>query len=73
MDYTRYAKAIEKAVNNIVIKMEKSEIGLDEIWIETSIPEDLIIEVIENHPVEFPSVLKLITSRKGIIWKRKDN
>ncbi len=72
MDYSRYVKAIEKAVNNITTKMEKTEIGIDEIWIETSIPEDLIVEIIEKYDVQFPNSLTLVTSKKGIVWKRKD-
>ncbi|AEH50918.1 hypothetical protein [Pseudothermotoga thermarum] len=72
MDYARYIKAIERAVNNIATKMEKTEISIDEIWIETSIPEDLIVELIQNFPVEFPPNVTLITSKKGIVWKRKE-
>ncbi|MFN3283243.1 MAG: hypothetical protein ACK40Q_03300 [Pseudothermotoga sp.] len=72
MVYERYAKAIEKVLGDIV-QREHFDVDISEIWVETSIPQDLIVEIIENFPLQLPEALHSITSGEKIIWKRKDS
>lgn len=72
MVYERYAKAIEKVLTGIV-QREQYDVDISEIWVETSIPQDLIVEIIENFPLQLPEALHSITSGRNIIWKRKDS
>ncbi|MGJ8453754.1 hypothetical protein ACSFC1_00395 [Pseudothermotoga sp. U03pept] len=72
MLYERYAKAIEKVLGTI-IQRERYDVDVSEIWIETSIPQDLIIEILEKFPLQFPETLHSITLGERIVWKRKDS
>ncbi|WP_041081429.1 hypothetical protein [Thermotoga profunda] len=72
MVYERYAKAIEKVLGGIV-QREHYDVDISEIWIETSIPQDLIIEIIEKIPLQLPETLHSITLGDKILWKRKDS
>lgn len=53
-----YRKAIEKAIPEIPVK--DGVIDLNSIWVETSLPKDLIKEIIENGEIKFPKNIKKI-------------
>ncbi|MEJ5228805.1 MAG: hypothetical protein WHT65_02285 [Pseudothermotoga sp.] len=72
MVYERYAKAIEKVIGTIV-QRERYDVDISEIWIETSIPQDLIVEILEKFPLQLPETLHSITLGERTVWKRKDS
>lgn len=69
ISFERYIKAIEKVLNNMVEK-ERVNVDISELWIDTSIPEDLIVEIIKNYQLEYPEALESITYDGKTLWKR---
>ena len=67
MNWERYEKALSKILKDFVNKGYET-ISVEEIWIETSLPKDLIIELIQNRNVEFPEELTEITYKNEAIW-----
>lgn len=70
LDIEKYKKAIEKVVQRFADKGWE-EIKVEELWLETSLPIDLILEVIKSG-ISVPSEVKMITHRGNILWKRQD-
>lgn len=70
MDIEKYARAIEKCLVQMV-QREMSVVDVSEIWIDTSIPEDLIIEIIKTSQLNIPLEVQTITNAGKIIWARK--
>ncbi|HCZ06303.1 MAG: hypothetical protein PWP37_248 [Thermotogota bacterium] len=70
MDYVRYAKAVSTALTEI--KIEEPDIS--DIWIVTSIPEDLIRELFEKGMVDVPDNIRKIVDRRKhrTLYERKD-
>ena len=63
-----------KAIRNILMRFREREmkiVDIDEIWIESSIPEDLIIEIIRKGEVEIPEEIDEIRKGKNVIWRRE--
>ncbi len=59
MDFEKYKKAIEKVIQRFSDRGWE-EIKVEEIWFETSLPMDLILQVI-NMGVAIPADVKSIT------------
>jgi len=70
MDFEKYKKAIEKVIQRFSDK-GWDEIKVEELWFETSLPVDLILEVIEKGVV-IPDDVKLITHGGKVIWKKEE-
>ncbi|MGQ9855243.1 MAG: hypothetical protein ACUVQF_00710 [Fervidobacterium sp.] len=70
MDFEKYKKAIEKVIQRFSDRGWE-EIRVEEIWFETSLPMDLILQVI-NMGVTIPSDVKSITHGGKILWKREE-
>ena len=51
-DYSRYAEAVENVLKRIPVK--NGEVSIDAIHVETSLPYDLIEELIDEGMVELP-------------------
>jgi len=70
LDYNRYAKAISSAL----LKLEMEEPDLSDIWVFTSIPEDLIRELLEKGLVNIPDNVRRIKDnrRRRILYERKE-
>jgi len=70
LDYDRYAKAILSAL----LKLEMEEPDLSDIWVFTSIPEDLIRELLEKGLVNIPDNVRRIKDnrRRRILYERKE-
>ena len=63
-----------KAIRNVLMRFKDREMNvveIDEIWIETSIPKDFIIELIKNGEVEVPEGIDEIRKGKSVIWRRE--
>ncbi|HBT40193.1 MAG: Uncharacterized protein XD58_1194 [Thermotoga sp. 50_1627] len=70
MDVEKYVRAIEKSLTQMVLR-EMSSVDVSEIWIDTSIPVDLIVEILKTHQLKIPEELHSITNAGKIIWVRK--
>jgi len=70
LDYDRYAKAILSAL----LKLEMEEPDLSDIWVFTSIPEDLIRELLGKGLVNVPDNVRRIKDnrRRRILYERKE-
>jgi len=68
-----FAKAIESAIYKAPIR-ENNRIYLTDLWLITSLPEDLIKEAIVKHieDIDLPEDLECIydDKRNQIIWKK---
>ncbi|MFB6214533.1 MAG: hypothetical protein ABEI54_01565 [Candidatus Bipolaricaulia bacterium] len=67
--YARYAGAVEEALNRLAVK--NGVVKTRQIQLETSVPKDLIIEVLDREMVDFPDRIdEIIDSEEGKEWKR---
>ncbi|MFP4135622.1 MAG: hypothetical protein ACLFN7_02065 [Candidatus Acetothermia bacterium] len=68
-NYERYADAVEEALNRVAAK--NGTVRIRQIQLETSVPKDLILEVLNKKIVEFPDrVDKIVDSEGGKSWKK---
>ena len=68
-DYGRYAKASEEALDRLAAK--NGVVDMRQIQLETSVPKDLIIEVLDRDMVDFPERIgEIVDSEEGKNWKR---
>ena len=68
-NYERYACALEMALEAVAAK--NGVVKLRQIHLETSVPRDLIIEVLDGGMVEFPDrVDKIVDDKEGKTWKK---
>ncbi len=72
LDLSKYKKAIEKALPEIPV--ENGAITLEAIWLETALPEDLILEVLLSNELTLPPNVERIITRGGqVLLERKLN
>jgi len=69
VEYTRYAVALEKAMMKLV-ERGFNVIDVDELWLETSIPIDLIVEIVKKRQIKFPENLQVLRLQSQILWKK---
>ena len=70
LDLSKYKKAIEKAVPEIPV--ENGAITLEAIWLETALPEDLIIEILTMNELVLPPNVERVLTRNGqVLLERK--
>jgi len=68
-NYARYAGAIEEALERLAAK--NGIVDMRQIQLETSVPKDLIIEVLDRGIVDFPERIKqIVDNEEGKKWKR---
>ena len=68
-------ESFAKAIRNVLMRFRERDmrvIEIDEIWIETSIPKDFIIELIKKGEVEIPEGIDEIKRGKSVIWRREN-
>ncbi|MEN3043506.1 MAG: hypothetical protein ABDH59_09485 [Fervidobacterium sp.] len=70
LDIEKYRKALEKVIQRFSDRGWE-EIKLEEVWFETSIPIDILLEVF-NAGVNIPAEVKLITHKGNIVWKSEE-
>ncbi|SHH22524.1 hypothetical protein [Thermosipho atlanticus] len=65
--WERYEKAISNVLQNLANRgLEK--VSIEELWIETSLPKDLILETFKRGNVIIPEEIKEILDKENIIW-----
>lgn len=68
-NYARYAGAIEEALERLAAK--NGVVDTRQIQLETSVPKDLIIEVLDREMVDLPERIdEIVDSEEGKEWKR---
>lgn len=70
LDIEKYRKAVEKIIQRFADRGWE-EIKMEEVWFETSIPMDILIEAF-NAGVTIPPDVKLVTHKGNVIWKREE-
>jgi len=70
VDLEKYVRAIEKSLTQMVLR-EMNSADVSEIWIDTSIPVDLIVEILKTRQLKIPEELQAITNAGKTIWVRK--
>lgn len=68
LDIEKYRKAVEKIIHRFVDKGWE-DIKVEEIWLETSIPVDIILQAL-NAGVNIPNEVRVVTHKGNVIWKR---
>ncbi|PLV58668.1 hypothetical protein [Thermotoga sp. KOL6] len=69
MDKEKYVKGIEKALQRIAAR-DLKDIDVSEIWIETALPKDLILEILKESNLNVPPGIEIIKDGREILWKR---
>ncbi|MFB6290153.1 MAG: hypothetical protein ABEJ25_00260 [Candidatus Bipolaricaulia bacterium] len=68
-NYSRYAGAIEEAL--VRLDAKNGVVNIRQIYLETSVPRDLIIEVLNRGIVDFPERIdEIVDNEEGKNWKR---
>lgn len=70
LDLSKYKKAIEKALPEIPV--ENGAITLEAIWLETALPEDLLIEIITSNELVLPPNVERIVTQSGRVLLERD-
>ncbi|OQX57540.1 MAG: hypothetical protein B5M49_03620 [Thermotoga sp. 4484_232] len=65
----RFVKAVEKALIKIA-ERDLREIDISEIWVETSLPKDFILEILKKENLKVPDRISVIKDGEEVIWKR---
>ncbi len=65
----RFVKAVEKALIKIA-ERDLKEIDISEIWVETSLPKDFILEILKKENLKVPDRISVIKDGEEVIWKR---
>ncbi len=65
----RFAKAVGNVLKRFV-ERGIDVIDVKEIWIDSSIPLDMIEELIKDGKVEIPDGVKEIRKGRSVLWKR---
>ena len=68
-NYGRYGGAVEEALSRLAVK--NGMVKIKQIQLETSVPKDLIVEVLEKGLVEFPERIdKIVDCKEGKTWRK---
>jgi len=59
----KYRRAIEQTVAKLPVV--DGSVSLESIWLETSLPRDLISEIIQQGELELPANVRRIVSQRG--------
>lgn len=59
----KYQRAIEQAIAELPV--EDGTVSLESIWLETSLPQDLILEILKEGQLSLPSNVERIVTRGG--------
>ncbi len=68
----RFAKAVSNVLKRFV-DAGMEEIDLYDVWIETSIPMDIIEEVVREKMAEIPEGVKELSLKGKVIWRREEH
>jgi hypothetical protein len=63
-DFERYVKSITNTLNEVIAK--DGYVQLEDLWVATSLPKDLILDIIKNKNLEFVK-----EEIKGVKYKNK--
>ena len=66
-------EAFAKAVSKVLLRYAQREIkvvDVADIWLDTSIPRDFIIELFRENLVEIPEGVEKVKDGKRILWRR---
>lgn len=61
VDHDAYRRAIERVLPELPV--ENGAIDVDSIWVETSLPRDLIIEIVRSGKLQLPPNVERIVVR----------
>lgn len=67
LDLQKYAKAIEQALPQIPV--ENATIRLEAIWLETALPEDLIVQILREGDLDLPDNVERILADDGQVLR----
>jgi len=72
LDLDKYVKAVERVLPELPV--ENGNIRFEALWLETALPEDLLLEILDNYELELPSNVEQIISDRGqVLHKRREN
>lgn len=72
LELDKYVKAIERALPQLPV--ENGKIRFETLWLETALPEDLLLEILGNHELELPANVEQIISNRGdVLHERREN
>lgn len=66
-DLDKYARAVERALPELPV--EDGAIHLQELWIETGLPYDLLETLLKRYPLRWPSNVQRIRLRSEVLMR----
>jgi len=66
----KYKQAIEQAIAELPV--EDGAVSLESIWLETSLPRDLILEILRQAQLNLPPNVERIVSQGKQVLVRRD-
>ncbi|ABR31447.1 hypothetical protein [Thermosipho melanesiensis] len=67
--WERYEKAISKILQDFANRGLEI-VTVEELWVESSLPIDLILEILERNNITFPNEIKEIKYKNNTIWSK---
>ncbi len=72
IDLDKYVKAVERALPQLSV--DNGTVRFETLWLETALPEDLLLEILANYELELPpNVDKIVSDRGTVLHERSDN
>ena len=72
LNLDKYVKAVERVLPDLPV--ENGKIRFETLWLETALPEDLLLEILGNHELELPpNVEQIISDRGKVLHERRQN
>ena len=68
-DMEKYKKAIEKTMAEIPV--ENGTINLENLWLELTLPEDLMIEILTRDDLVLPGNVERVVTKDGKVLAEK--
>jgi len=70
-EVVKYIKAIEASLLKVPIRQGNC-IYLSDIWLVTSLPKDLIVEILRKYQIELPENAKAVVDGKRVIYRKSE-
>lgn len=72
LNINKYVQAVERVLPELPV--ENGKIRFETLWLETALPEDLLLEILGNHELELPVNVDQIVSDQGqVLHERREN
>jgi len=69
LEIDKYKKAVEKTLEELPV--ENGVIGIEALWLELTLPEDLLIEILAMEDIVLPLNVEKVVAKDGKVLAQK--